>query len=57
MRNTLLKRKDFYFEDEYKEYLERQKNTVEYWNEIDHLIGEALNEYRDDQESYSEYWD
>lgn len=55
MRDYLLDRKDFDFEDEYYDYLERQKtnNAVEYWNSIDPLIGEALNEYRNDKESYS----
>lgn len=52
MRETLLGRLDFDCDEEYFAYLERQKDTVEYWNLIDPLIGEALNEYRNDKESY-----
>lgn len=54
MKYNLLDREDFYYEDEYREYLERQQhsNTVEFWNSIDSSVGEALYEYRNDKESY-----
>lgn len=53
MKYRLLDRDDFYFEDEYQEYLDRQRNTncVEFWNSIDPNVGEALYEYRNDKES------
>lgn len=52
MKSNLLERKDFYFDDEYDEYIKRQESTVEYWDSLDPNVGEALNEYRNDKKSY-----
>lgn len=57
MKSNLLQREDFYFEDDYQEYLKRQIDSLDYWSEIDQYVGEALNEYRNDKKSYNGDWE
>ena len=54
MRNDLLDREDFYYESEYKDYLERLRkyDSVSYGYSFNTSIGEAIDEYRNDKESY-----
>lgn len=54
MRYLLLEREDFYTETEYRDYIERLRkyDSVSYGYSFNTTIGEAIDEYRNDKESY-----